>query len=84
LGNRAKESLLVDFINQTDLSQLDDKASVIEAFFTFALAVQLREAQELISSENLTPKPPSATSSTHSSANTPATTAPNSTPCSPK
>ncbi|OYU13455.1 MAG: DEAD/DEAH box helicase [Comamonadaceae bacterium PBBC1] len=53
LGNRAKESLLVDFINQTDLSQFDDKASVIEAFFTFAQAEQLREAQELISSENL-------------------------------
>jgi type I restriction enzyme, R subunit len=53
LGNRAKESLLVDFINQTDLSQYDDKASVIEAFFTFAQAEQLREAQELISSENL-------------------------------
>jgi len=53
LGNRAKESLLVDFINQTDLSQFHDKASVIEAFFTFAQAEQLREAQELISSENL-------------------------------
>jgi type I restriction enzyme R subunit len=53
LGNRAKETLLVDFINQTDLSQFDDKASVIEAFFTFAQAEQLREAQELISSENL-------------------------------
>ncbi|MFN5349951.1 MAG: type I restriction endonuclease subunit R, EcoR124 family [Polaromonas sp.] len=53
LGNRAKESLLVDFINQTDLSPFDDKASVIEAFFTFAQAEQLREAQELISSENL-------------------------------
>ena len=53
LGNRAKESLLVDFINQTDLSQFDDKASVIEAFFTFAQAEQLREAQELIRSENL-------------------------------
>lgn len=53
LGNRAKESLLVDFINQTDLSQFDDKASVIEAFFTFAQAEQLREAQALISSENL-------------------------------
>jgi type I restriction enzyme R subunit len=43
----------VDFINQTDLSQFDDKASVIEAFFNFAQAEQLREAQELISSENL-------------------------------
>lgn len=53
LGNRAKESLLVDFINQTDLEQIGDKASVIEAFFTFAQAEQQREAQELISAENL-------------------------------
>ncbi|MEB6159423.1 HsdR family type I site-specific deoxyribonuclease [Pseudomonas aeruginosa] len=53
LGNRAKESLLVDFINQTDLDQIGDKASVIEAFFTFAQAEQHREAQELISAENL-------------------------------
>ncbi len=53
LGNRAKESLLIDFINQTDLDQIGDKASVIDAFFTFAQAVQQREAQELISIENL-------------------------------
>lgn len=53
LGNRAKESLLVDFINQTDLEQIGDKASVIDAFFTFAQAEQQREAQELISTENL-------------------------------
>lgn len=53
LGNRAKESLLVDFINQTDLDKIGDKASVIEAFFTFAQAEQQREAQELISAESL-------------------------------
>lgn len=53
LGNRAKESLLVDFINQTDLDQIGDKASVIDAFFTFAQAEQQREAQELINSESL-------------------------------
>lgn len=53
LGNRAKESLLVDFINQTDLEQIGDKASVIDAFFTFAQAEQQREAQELINAENL-------------------------------
>ncbi len=53
LGNRAKESLLVDFINQTDLDQIGDKASVIETFFAFARAEQQREAQELISAENL-------------------------------
>jgi type I restriction enzyme, R subunit len=53
LGNRAKEGLLVDFINQTDLDQIGDKASVIDAFFTFAQAEQQREAQELISDEKL-------------------------------
>lgn len=53
LGNRAKESLLVDFINQTDLDKIGDKASVIDAFFTFAQAEQQREAQELISAENM-------------------------------
>ena len=53
IGNRAKESLLVDFINQTDLDQLGDKASVIDAFFTFAQQEQQREAEELINAENL-------------------------------
>ncbi|WP_130904034.1 type I restriction endonuclease subunit R [Pseudomonas sp. Sample_22] len=53
LENRAKEGLLVDFINQTDLDQIGDKASVIDAFFTFAQAEQQSEAQELISTENL-------------------------------
>jgi type I restriction enzyme R subunit len=53
LGNRAKESLIVDFINQTDLDGIGDKASVIDAFFTFAQAEQKREADELITSANL-------------------------------
>ena len=53
LGNRAKEGLLVDFINQTDLDKIGDKVSVIDAFFKFAQAVQKREAKELIDSENL-------------------------------
>ncbi|MBE7567609.1 type I restriction endonuclease subunit R [Acidithiobacillus thiooxidans] len=53
LGNRAKETLLVDFINQTDLDQLGDKTSLIEAFFTFAQGEQRREADALIADENL-------------------------------
>ena len=53
LGNRAKESLMVDFINQTNLDNILDKASIIEAFFTFAQAEQQREAEELISAEKL-------------------------------
>lgn len=53
IGNRAKESLIVDFINQTNLDELGDKAGVIEAFFAFAQAEQLREAEELITDEKL-------------------------------
>ena len=53
IGNRAKESLLVDFINQTNLDRLGDKAGVIDAFFSFAQEKQRREAEELINSENL-------------------------------
>lgn len=53
LGNRAKESLMVDFINQSDLDQIEDKASIIDAFFAFAQAEQRREANELIETENL-------------------------------
>jgi len=32
VGNRAKESLVVDYINQANLDEIPDKASVIEAF----------------------------------------------------
>ena len=35
LGSRAKEGLVVDFINQTNLDNIPDKASIIDAFFTF-------------------------------------------------
>ena len=44
---------MVDFINQTDLDDMDDKAGIIDAFFTFAQAEQKREADELIRSESL-------------------------------
>ena len=53
VGNRAKESLVVDFINQTDLDKIKDKASIIDAFFEFAQTQQKREAEELIDSEKL-------------------------------
>jgi type I restriction enzyme R subunit len=53
IGNRAKEGLVVDFIQQTNLDPIGDKASVIEAFFTFAQAELQREAQALIDEENL-------------------------------
>ncbi|KLU15364.1 MULTISPECIES: HsdR family type I site-specific deoxyribonuclease [Xenorhabdus] len=53
LGNRAKESLIVDFINQTNLDEIIDKASIIDEFFKFAQIEQKREAEELIRSEKL-------------------------------
>ena len=53
VGNRAKESLIVDFINETDLDTITDKASIIESFFEYAQSKQKQEASELISSENL-------------------------------
>ena len=53
LGNRAKESLIVDFINQTDLDNIADKAGIIESFFQFAQKEQQQEADELMSSEGL-------------------------------
>ena len=53
VGNRAKESLVVDFINETDLDTLQDKANVIDSFFQFAQAKQKAEALELITEENL-------------------------------
>src|SRR5690625_3708654 len=53
IGNRAKESLVVEFINETDLDTLHDKANVIESFFQFAQSKQKAEAAELIEAENL-------------------------------
>ena len=51
--NRAKESLIVDFINQTSLDEIKDKASVLDAFYQFAQKEQKKEAEELIREEQL-------------------------------
>ena len=56
IGNRAKESLIVDFINDTDLDSIIDKAGIIEAFFEYAQDKQKKEAAELIANENLNEK----------------------------
>ena len=53
IGNRAKESLVVDFINQTDLEGIEDKAGIIEAFFDYAQQQQRIEAEKLIADEEL-------------------------------
>lgn len=53
IGNRAKESLVVDFIHETDLDTIQDKATIIDAFFGYAQAKQKHEVAELIVGENL-------------------------------
>ena len=53
IGNRAKESLVVDFINETELDSIEDKASIIDSFFKYAQGRQKKEATELITDENL-------------------------------
>ncbi|WP_310992088.1 type I restriction endonuclease subunit R [Aequorivita marina] len=53
LGNRAKESLVVDFINKTELDTIEDKAGIIDAFFVYAQEKQQMEATELITTEDL-------------------------------
>ena len=53
IGNRAKESLIVDFINETDFEPIKDKTEVIQAFFMYAQKKQKEEAAALIAEEKL-------------------------------
>ncbi|MEG2810859.1 MAG: hypothetical protein RR889_09465, partial [Akkermansia sp.] len=53
IGNRAKESLIVDFINETDLNSIQDEDNIIDYFFQYAQEKQKIEATELIEGENL-------------------------------
>jgi len=53
IGNRAKESLIVDFIHATDLAAIQNKADIIAAFFTYAQKRQKEEASNLIADEEL-------------------------------
>ena len=53
VGNRAKESLIVDFINDANLDAISDRTEIIKAFFEYAQTKQKKEASDLITSENL-------------------------------
>lgn len=53
VGNRAKESLIVDFIHDADLDAIPDRTEIIKAFFEYAQTKQKKEASDLIASENL-------------------------------
>lgn len=51
--NRAKEELVIEFVEQTDLNTIPDKASIIDAFFQFAQQELQNEFYALIEEENL-------------------------------
>jgi len=53
IDNRGKESLIVDFINETDLDTIKDKATVLDSFYIYAQDKLKVEAAELIVDENL-------------------------------
>ena len=53
VGNRAKEGLIIDFIEGTNLDTITDKASIIESFFKYAQDRQKQEVTDLIASEKL-------------------------------
>lgn len=53
IGNRSKESLVVDFINSTNLDIIQDKANIIDSFFEYAQCKQKEEVEQLIIDENL-------------------------------
>lgn len=53
VGNRAKESLIIDFIHETDLDTVEDKAGIIESFYLYAQKHLKEEAESLIADEHL-------------------------------
>jgi len=57
LGHRAKEGLLVDFINQTNLDEIIDKPSILDTFYKFAQNELKCEVDKLIEEEGLNIKP---------------------------
>jgi len=53
VGNRAKEGLVVDFINETDIDNIKEKATIIDDFYAYAKVRKKKEAAELITEESL-------------------------------
>lgn len=53
IGNRAKESLVVDYINETDLDAICDKPSILDSFYSYAQEKLRVEAAQLIADESL-------------------------------
>lgn len=56
LGQRAKESLIVDFIECTDLDSIAEREDIIPAFYEFAQQRRDEERDQLIAEEGLRPE----------------------------
>ena len=56
LGTRAKEELIIEFINRTDLTKFDKNEDILEAFYAYAKIEKEQKINELISEENLKEK----------------------------
>ncbi|MDT2584461.1 type I restriction endonuclease subunit R [Lactococcus petauri] len=53
VGNRAKESLIVDFIRNTNINAIKNRPEILEKFYTFAQKEQQKEMFKLIEEEGL-------------------------------
>ena len=56
LGTRAKEELIIEFINRTDLTKFDKNEDILEAFYEYAKIEKEHKINELIYEENLKEK----------------------------
>lgn len=53
LGTRAKEELVIDFINQTNLSELKNTDDILESFYNFAKKEKENTVNKLVEDERL-------------------------------
>ncbi|WP_069637231.1 type I restriction endonuclease subunit R [Campylobacter pinnipediorum] len=53
LGTRAKEELVINFINDTKLSELKNTDNILESFYTFAKQKKSQNINKVIEEENL-------------------------------
>ena len=56
LGTRAKEELIIEFINRIDLTKFDKNEDILEAFYEYAKIEKEHKINELIYEENLKEK----------------------------
>ena len=56
LGTRAKEELIIEFINRTDLTKFDKNEDILEVFYAYAKIEKEQKINELITEENLKEK----------------------------